>query len=61
MIAFKDFFKPRPPPRIRLPRPSVFVLIRNAPCEKIEAQYDDSGEKLLKLIVYTRSPRRPRG
>ena len=55
MIAFKDFFKPRPPPRIRLPQPSVFVLIRGAPYEKIDAQYDASGEKLIKLIVYTRT------
>jgi hypothetical protein len=55
MIAFKDFFKHKPPPRIRLPRPGLFVLIRNAPAERIEAEYDESGERMIKLIVYTRS------
>jgi hypothetical protein len=64
MIAFRDFFKPRPPARIRLPNPAVFVLIRGADREKIDAQFDATGEKLVKLIVHTRSPppgpRRPR-
>jgi len=55
MIAFKDFFKPKNPPKIRLPQPSVFVLIRGAQQEKIDAQFDPTGEKLIKLIVYTRN------
>jgi hypothetical protein len=55
MIAFKDFFKPKTPPRIRLPQPSMFVLIRGAARERIDAEYDESGEKLIKLIVYTRT------
>lgn len=55
MIAFKDFFKPRPAPRIRLPQPSVFVLVRGADQERIEAEYDACGVKLIKLTVYTRS------
>ncbi len=55
MIAFRDFFKAKPTPRIRLPRPGLFVLIRGAPSERIEAVYDESGERMLKLIVYTRS------
>lgn len=55
MIAFRDFFRRRTPPRLRLPNPSVFVLIRGAEQEKIDAVYDESGQKMLKLIVYTRA------
>ncbi len=55
MIALLEFFKPRPPPRIRLPQPGRFVLIKGAPCERIEAKYDGSGERMLQLVVYTRS------
>jgi len=56
MIAFRDFFRQKAPPRrLRLPNPSVFVLIRGADQERIDAVYDESGERMLKLIVFTRS------
>ncbi|MCC5847560.1 MAG: hypothetical protein JJU29_05640 [Verrucomicrobia bacterium] len=55
MIAFRNFFRPKPPVRIRLPQPSVFVLIRGAEEERIDAQFDESGQKMLKLIVYTKT------
>ena len=55
MIAFKDFFRRKAPPPIRLPQPSVFVIVRGADAERIDARFDASGKRLLKLVVYTRS------
>jgi len=55
MIAFKNFLRRKPVRRLKLPNPKVFVLIRGAEEERIDAVYDESGETMLKLIVYTRT------
>jgi len=57
MIAFKDFFrrKDKSLPPLRLPRPAFFVLIRGAEEERIEAEFDASGTRMTRLVVYTRS------
>lgn len=55
MIAFRDFFRRKPPRRIRLPQPSMFILIRGADEERIDAQYDATGTRMLRLVVHTRS------
>ena len=56
VIAFKNFFKPKPKglPRLRMPRPSYFVLIRGADEERIEATYDETGRRMIRLTVWTR-------
>lgn len=57
MIAFRNFFKParKPLPRLRLARPGRFVLIRGAEEERIEATYDETGRRMIRLTVWTRS------
>jgi hypothetical protein len=57
VIAFRNFFKPRykPVPRLRMPRPGRFVLIRGAEEERIEATYDETGKRMIRLTVWTRS------
>ena len=57
MIAFRHFFKTRrkPLPRLRLARPGRFVLIRGADQERIEATYDETGKRMIRLTVWTRS------
>jgi len=45
----------KPVPRLRLPRPGRFVLIRGAAEERIEATYDETGRRMVRLTVWTRS------
>lgn len=56
MIAIKNFLrrKDRSLPRLRLPRPAYFVLIRGASEERIEAEYDETGRRMIRLVVYTK-------
>ncbi|WFB35857.1 hypothetical protein P3T73_17025 [Kiritimatiellota bacterium B12222] len=58
MIAFPKFFarKPNTPRQLRLPRPANFILIRGADEERIDAEYDESGTIMRRLIVFTKSP-----
>ena len=55
MIALKHFLRPKPPKRIRLPQPSIFVLIRGADEERIDAEYDTTGTRMIRLVVHTRT------
>jgi hypothetical protein len=57
MIAFRNFLKKRDRtlPPLKLSRPPMFVLIRGASEERIEADFDASGRKMTRLVVYTRS------
>lgn len=57
MIAFRNFFRSRDTslPRLKLPRPSRFILIRGAPEERIEAHYGPDGRQMTRLVVYTRT------
>jgi hypothetical protein len=57
MIAFRTFFRSRDRslPRLRLPRPARFVVVRGAPEERIEAQYGPDGRQMTRLVVYTRT------
>lgn len=56
MIALKNFIhrKPNTPRQLRLPRPAYFVLVRGADEERIDALYDKSGTRMLRLVVHTR-------
>lgn len=58
MIAFPQFFgrKPKTPRQLRLPRPAVFILVRGANEERIDAEYDETGTVMRRLIVFTKSP-----
>ena len=58
MIAFPKFFarKPNTPRQLRLPRPAVFILIRGADEERIDAEYDETGTMMRRLIVFTKTP-----
>ncbi|MGA0333527.1 MAG: hypothetical protein ACO3N7_07555 [Kiritimatiellia bacterium] len=58
MIAFPKFFprKPNTPRQLRLPKPAFFILIRGAEEERIDAEYDESGQMMKRLVVFTKSP-----
>ena len=58
MIAFPQFFgkKPKTPRQLRLPRPAAFILVRGADEERIDAEYDETGTVMRRLIVFTKSP-----
>ena len=58
MIAFKNFFarKPNTPRQLRLPRPAAFILVRGADEERIDAEYDETGTQMRRLVVFTKSP-----
>ena len=58
MIAFKNFFhrKPNTPRQLRLPKPAAFILIRGADEERIDAEYDETGMHMRRLVVFTKTP-----
>jgi hypothetical protein len=58
MIAFVNFFarKPNTPRQLRLPRPATFILIRGADEERIDAEYDETGTVMRRLVVFSKSP-----
>ena len=57
MIAFRNFFRTRDRslPRLKLPRPGRFILVRGAPEERIEARFGPDGRQMTCLVVYTRT------
>lgn len=58
VIAFPKFFarKPQTPRQLRLPRPVAFILVRGADEERIDAEYDESGTVMRRLVVFTKTP-----
>lgn len=58
MIAFPTFFarKAKAPRQLRLPRPAAFILVRGADEERIDAEYDETGTVMKRLVVFTKSP-----
>lgn len=58
MIAIPKIFsrKPNTPRQLRLPRPTAFILIRGADEERIDAEFDETGTIMRRLVVFTKSP-----
>lgn len=54
MIAFAEQIVRRVRQRIRLREPQFFAIVTGATCERIDAEYD-AGNRLVKLIIHTRS------